>query len=223
MSSRSLFRRTRPSGRVAQSQAEGPARSGAPDEVAIRSARCSAGYCVVSRTAVPLLGELLGRLAHLDACLGQAISSSRITSAADHAHGDVQRRRMPPEYVDTFREAVGEVDSRKVIRHHVPGAFRCRIGNQHQVLANGRICIDSSELSGRDSDRFSNPERFLILIENPLTVAVPASGWQQRGQDAAESSVWPYSSSREGEDAASASKSTPRRTCQLRLRKPCTG
>ena len=48
--------------------------------IAIRSASCSASsrYCVVSSTVVPLLGELLDGLPHLDARLrGRARSSAR--------------------------------------------------------------------------------------------------------------------------------------------------
>ena len=62
----------------------------------MRSASCSASsrYCVVSSTVVPLLGELLHGLPHLDARLrveaGRRLVEEDDRRVADQAHRDVE-------------------------------------------------------------------------------------------------------------------------------------
>ena len=157
--------------------------------IAIRSASCSASsrYWVVSSTVVPLLGELLDGLPHLDARLrvepGRRLVEEDDRRVPDQAHRDVEAaahatrigRHLPRGRVGQ-REPIEQVigDRARVLEVPQPG-------DQHQVLPPAEDLVDGRELSGQ-ADGLAHVGGLGGDVE-AVDAGRPRVRLEQRGQD----------------------------------------
>ena len=112
------------------------------------------------------------------------------------------RRRMPPEYVDTLREAAS-MRLKRARRSSAtwPGSLQVpQLGDEHQVLPAGEDLVDRGELAGQ-ADGLPDSERVRRDV-------VPVDGGragvraQQRGQDPHDRGLPGPVRAEQGEDAA---------------------
>ena len=149
--------------------------------IAIRSARCSASsrYCVVSRTVVPCSASSLTACHTSIRAWGSspAVGSSRKMTCGSPMRliAISRRRRIPPEYVDTFRSPAPVNEKRSSsARAIVPGSLRCRNrATSARFSLPLRISSTAANCPVRLMD--SRTSAACVTTSKPLTRAVPAS------------------------------------------------
>ena len=149
--------------------------------IAIRSASCSASsrYCVVSSTVVPCSASSLTACHTSMRAWGSspAVGSSRKMTGGFPMRliAMSRRRRMPPEYVDTFRAAASLSEKRSSRSSAIaPGSLRCRnLATSTRFSRPLRISSTAANCPVRLMD--SRTSAACVATSKPLTLAVPAS------------------------------------------------
>ena len=149
--------------------------------IAIRSASCSASsrYCVVSSTVVPpSASSLTACHTSMRACGSSPVvgSSRKITGGFPiRLIAMSRRRRIPPEYVATFRAAASvSANRRSSSSAIVPGSCRCRSRAISTRFSRPlRISSTAANCPVRLID--SRTSAACVATSKPLTPTVPAS------------------------------------------------
>ena len=113
-----------------------------------------------------------------------------------------RRRRMPPEYVDTFR-AAASVSEKRSSRSSaiVPGSLRCRSRATSTRFSRPlRISSTAANCPVRLMD--SRTSAACVATSKPLTLAVPASALSSVAQDVHDRGLARPVRAEQGEDAA---------------------